>query len=193
MSPSEAAAPFPRITPLRRGAMTAITACHDLARSRRPGRGSPLALARRRPGPGISLPSDCREMIRRGALVAVDSGGGKDSQCMTILLSSIVPREQMVVVHTPLAEVEWPGTIEHIDKTLPDGVPLMRRGRLESSRRRPFDDPSRPPCRACYLPRKVPQFCRANRRTAHTPSTPKISRPILSPEFILSRPYQTVD
>ena len=124
-------------------------------------------------------------MIRRGALLAVDSGGGKDSQCMTILLSSIVPREQMVVVHTPLAEVEWPGTIEHIDNTLPDGVPLIRRGRLESSRRRPFDDPSRPPCRACYLPRNVPPFCRANRRTAHTPSTPKISRPILSPEFIL--------
>ena len=55
--------------------MTAITACHDLARSQRPGRGSPLALARRWPGPGISLPSDCREMIRRGALVAMADAG----------------------------------------------------------------------------------------------------------------------
>ena len=53
--------------------MTAITACHHLARPRRPGRGSPPALSRRRPGPGISLPFDCREMIRRGALVAVNS------------------------------------------------------------------------------------------------------------------------
>ena len=90
--------------------MSAITPCHDLARPRRHGRGTPLALSRRRPGPGISLPSDCREMIRRGALAAVWSSGGKDSQCMTILLSRIVPREQMLVVHAPLAEIEWPAT-----------------------------------------------------------------------------------
>ena len=44
---------------------------------------------------------------------------------MTILLSRIVPREQMIVVHAPLAEVEWPGTIEHIERTLPDRVPLI--------------------------------------------------------------------
>ena len=30
---------------------------------------------------------------------------------MTILLSRIVPREQMIVVHAPLAEFEWPRTI----------------------------------------------------------------------------------
>ena len=44
---------------------------------------------------------------------------------MTILLSRIVPREQIVVVHAPLAEVEWPGTVEHIESTLPHGVPLI--------------------------------------------------------------------
>ena len=31
----------------------------------------------------------------------------------------------MIVVHAPLAEVEWPGTIEHIERTLPDRVPLI--------------------------------------------------------------------
>jgi len=30
-----------------------------------------------------------------------------------------------VVVHAPLGEVEWPGTIEHIENTLPAGVPLI--------------------------------------------------------------------
>ena len=44
---------------------------------------------------------------------------------MTVLLSRIVPREQMVVVHAPLAEVEWPGAVEHVENTLPDGVPLI--------------------------------------------------------------------
>ena len=73
----------------------------------------------------IPVPPQCREMIRTGALVAVNSSGGKDSQCMTILLSRIVPREHMVAVHAPLAEVEWPGTIPHIENTLPDGVPLI--------------------------------------------------------------------
>ena len=44
---------------------------------------------------------------------------------MTILLSRAVPREQLLVVHAPLSEVEWPGTIEHIEATLPAGVPLV--------------------------------------------------------------------
>ena len=73
----------------------------------------------------IAVHPDCREMIRRGALVAISSSGGKDSQAMTILLSRLVHREQLLVVHAPLAEVEWPGTIEHIENTLPDGVPLI--------------------------------------------------------------------
>ena len=110
--------------------MTDITAWQDLDRSRRRGGESPHAVPPRRPGhgrhpvPGIPVPPDCREMIRRGALVAVNSSGGKDSQCMTILLSRIVPREQLIVVHAPLAKVEWP-IIDHIEATLPDRVPLI--------------------------------------------------------------------
>ena len=73
----------------------------------------------------LRLPHDCREMIRAGALVAVNTSGGKDSQTMTILLSRIVPRDQIVAVHAPLVDVEWPGTIEFIRATLPAGMPLI--------------------------------------------------------------------
>ena len=71
------------------------------------------------------MPSECREMIRRGALVALNHSGGKDSQAMTILLSRIVPREQTIVVHAPLGEVEWPATMAQIEATIPEGVPLI--------------------------------------------------------------------
>ena len=80
---------------------------------------------RRQPAADLHVPPECRDMIRRGALVAVNSSGGKDSQTMTILLARIVPRDQLVVVHAPLGEVEWPGTIEHIENTMPAGVPLI--------------------------------------------------------------------
>ena len=73
----------------------------------------------------IAVPHECRETIRTGALVALNHSGGKDSQAMTILLSRIVPRAQLVAVHAPLGEVEWPGTVEHIEATLPSGVPLI--------------------------------------------------------------------
>ena len=73
----------------------------------------------------VPVPPPCNEMIRAGALVAINSSGGKDSQCMTILLSRLVPREQLLAVHAPLGEVEWPGTVEHIEATLPAGVSLI--------------------------------------------------------------------
>ena len=75
--------------------------------------------------PHIPVPPECREMIRRGALFALNHSGGKDSQAMTILLARIVPRQNLLAVHAPLGEVEWPGTIEHIEATIPDGVPLV--------------------------------------------------------------------
>ena len=71
------------------------------------------------------VPPRCNAIIRAGALVAINTSGGKDSQAMTILLSRIVPRTQLVAVHAPLGEVEWPGTIEHIETMLPASVPLI--------------------------------------------------------------------
>ena len=73
----------------------------------------------------IPVPPRCRQMIRAGALVVINTSGGKDSQAMTILLSRIVPRGQIVAVHAPLGEVEWPGTVEFIRATLPPGIPLI--------------------------------------------------------------------
>ena len=60
--------------------------------------------------PDIAIPSECRELIHHGTLMAINHSGGKDSQCMTILLSRLVPREQILIIHAPLGEVEWPGT-----------------------------------------------------------------------------------
>ena len=73
----------------------------------------------------IPVPPECDDTIRTGALVAVNTSGGKDSQAMTIPLSRIVPHGQLVAVHAPLGEVEWQGTISHIEATLLGGVPLI--------------------------------------------------------------------
>ena len=80
---------------------------------------------RGRPAAELQVPPECRDMIHKGALVSVSVSGGKDSQAMMILLARIVPRDQLVVVHAPLGEVEWPGTVEHIENTIPAGVPLI--------------------------------------------------------------------
>ena len=72
----------------------------------------------------IAMPRQCRDMIRRGALVALNHSGGKDSQCMTLLVSQLVPLDQLLVVHAPLGDVEWP-VIDHIESTIPPGVPLI--------------------------------------------------------------------
>ena len=83
-------------------------------------------LTRRRPPSGdVPIPPECEEMIRRGALIALSVSGGKDSQAMSLLVARIVPHDQLVAVHAPLGEVEWPGTIEHIKRTIPPGVPLV--------------------------------------------------------------------
>ena len=77
------------------------------------------------PTADIAITSACRQMIRQGALIAVNASGGKDSQAMTILLCRIVPRHQLVIVHAPLDEAEWPGTINHIHDTSPPEIPLI--------------------------------------------------------------------
>ena len=111
--------------------MTDIAACESLEWSQRQGIERPGVITRHQttlkshPVPDIPIPLDCRAMILRGALVAVNHSGGKDSQCMMIRLAQLVPHEQLLVVHAPLGEVEWPGTIEHIENTIPPGVPLI--------------------------------------------------------------------
>lgn len=61
----------------------------------------------------------------RGALFAVNHSGGKDSQVMTLRLSRLIPPEQLLFVHAPLTDAEWPDTIEHLRATLPPGARLI--------------------------------------------------------------------
>ena len=73
----------------------------------------------------LRVPPQCREMIRAGALVSINTSRGKHSQAMTILLPCIVPRDCLVAIHAPLGEVEWQETLEHILATIPLGIPLI--------------------------------------------------------------------
>ena len=45
---------------------------------------------RRPPSPDIPIPPECGEMIRRGALFALNVSGGKDSQAMSLLVAGVV-------------------------------------------------------------------------------------------------------
>ena len=51
-------------------------------------------------------------LISDGALFVINHSGGKDSQAMMIRLLEIIPREQLLVVHASLGEVEWEGALE---------------------------------------------------------------------------------
>ncbi len=53
-----------------------------------------------------------------GAIFVINHSGGKDSQCMFLLMRHIVPKNQLIVMHAHLPGVEWPGTIEHIRCTI---------------------------------------------------------------------------
>jgi len=62
----------------------------------------------------VPITADIQNLIELGALFVINSSGGKDSQCMTIHLSPIIPKHQLVIVHSHLPEVEWDGVKEHI-------------------------------------------------------------------------------
>lgn len=65
-----------------------------------------------------------RDLVRRGALFAVNHSGGKDSQAMLVRVLQLVPRDQVVLVHADLGEVEWAGAQAHIAATAP-GLELI--------------------------------------------------------------------
>lgn len=60
-------------------------------------------------------------LIARGALFVVNHSGGKDSQAMDIVLSKLVPADQLVRVHADLGRVEWKGAVDHIRATINGG------------------------------------------------------------------------
>ncbi len=53
----------------------------------------------------------------QGALFVVSHSGGKDSQAMFILVSKLVPKEQIYVIYALLAEVVFDGTESHARNT----------------------------------------------------------------------------
>lgn len=64
------------------------------------------------PAAGEALPS-VKSLVDAGALFVANHSGGKDSQAMLIKLLEVVPRQQVVVIHASLGEVEWEGALEH--------------------------------------------------------------------------------
>jgi len=65
---------------------------------------------------------------KRNALVVVNHSGGKDSQAMYLYLTRDlgVPREQIRVVHADLPGADWPGTLDHVKKTVDEKVKVVR-------------------------------------------------------------------
>lgn len=74
-------------------------------------------------GEHLQMVSSVEALINRGALFVINHSGGKDSQAMYILLSALVPREQLVIIHADLGAVEWAGAVGHILATT-GGEPL---------------------------------------------------------------------
>ncbi len=67
-----------------------------------------------------------QDLVSQGAIFYCSHSGGKDSQAMYNMLSNVVPYRQLVVVHADLGEVEWHGTIEHIENTTRHDVNIVK-------------------------------------------------------------------
>jgi DNA sulfur modification protein DndC len=70
------------------------------------------------------IPDNVKALVDRGALFVVNHSGGKDSQAMFLELYEHIPRNQLLIVHADLPEVDWDGIQEHIEATS-FGVPLI--------------------------------------------------------------------
>lgn len=64
--------------------------------------------------PGLK---EALEMRDKGALFVVNHSGGKDSQAAQIVIQHLVPKEQILILHANLGEIEWPGVVDHIKAT----------------------------------------------------------------------------
>jgi|2_EtaG_2_1085320.scaffolds.fasta_scaffold00586_14 3'-phosphoadenosine 5'-phosphosulfate sulfotransferase (PAPS reductase)/FAD synthetase len=59
-----------------------------------------------------------QEWVAQGATFFVGHSAGKDSQAMYAVISSLVPHDQIVVVHADLPGVEWAGVQDHINANI---------------------------------------------------------------------------
>jgi len=83
------------------------------------------------------------DLVARGALFVVNHSGGKDSQAMLLrVLAAGVPRDQIVVAHADLSEVEWAGTLEHAERqALQHGLEfVVTKARDAKGKRKSFFD-----------------------------------------------------
>ena len=62
----------------------------------------------------VQITKEIQSLIDQGAVFYISDSGGKDSQAMRILLTELLPADQVVLVHADLGEVEWHGCQEHI-------------------------------------------------------------------------------
>lgn len=68
----------------------------------------------------MSTATAIHKLIQRGALFVCNHSGGKDSQAMLIKLRTLVPTEQLLVIHAHLPGVEWEGTYDHVKRYAQD-------------------------------------------------------------------------
>lgn len=78
------------------------------------------------------------DLIARGALFVCNHSGGKDSQAMFIKLRALVPSGRLLVVHASLGNIEWPGTIEHIEDTIGKAPLIICKARKKDGSERTF-------------------------------------------------------
>jgi 3'-phosphoadenosine 5'-phosphosulfate sulfotransferase (PAPS reductase)/FAD synthetase len=62
------------------------------------------------------------ELAAKGAIFYISHSGGKDSQCMFIEVSRLVPADQVVVIHSHLPGVVWKDTRKHLKATIGDAT-----------------------------------------------------------------------
>jgi DNA sulfur modification protein DndC len=70
------------------------------------------------------LPSHIQALVDCGALFVINDSGGKDSQAMKVRLKKLIPHRQLLIMHAHLPEVEWEGSLEHIERYA-DGIPVI--------------------------------------------------------------------
>lgn len=68
----------------------------------------------------LAVLEEIQKLVDRGAIFYLSHSGGKDSQCMTLEMSKLVPKNQIVIIHAHLPGVEWKGTRTHIKNTIGD-------------------------------------------------------------------------
>jgi DNA sulfur modification protein DndC len=119
----------------------------------------------------IFIHDDVDRLIGLGALFVINSSGGKDSQAMTIKLSRLIPKHQLVIIHSHLTGVEWPGVIEHIQENscgIEVHITRARKTFFEMvDHRRRFPDASRRQCTSDLkrgpIQKFINNFCKERR------------------------------